>query len=111
MAEKKAINRAAIVEKYSGLAVATIEFDLMVPSLAALDAAAKTADIQIEAVERNRLVAGVCVKMRGRLSELREALDAAEKAGEAAGGKLLTKNLIPAPTLDTERAVAETMYT
>lgn len=95
---------------YEGLAVATVEFDLMVPCLVAVDAATKTAKIQIEAVERNRLGSGVCVKMRGELSDLRFALEAAIEAGSAAGGKLVAKTLIPAPTKGTELAVRATMY-
>lgn len=100
-----------IIEKYRGLAIGTIEFDNMVPCLVALDAAAKAADIQIEAVERNRLKAGVCVKMRGNLSDMRAAMVAGVEAGEKAGGKLYSQNLIPAPTGDTEKAVRDTMYT
>ena len=95
--------------KYSGLAVATIEFDLMVPALMAMDAATKTADIKVETVERNRLKAGVCLKLRGNLSDLREALDAAVRAGEEYGGRLLAKNLIPAPTKGTDLAVRATI--
>jgi ethanolamine utilization protein EutM len=100
-----------IIEKYRGLSIGMIEFDNMVPCLVAADAAAKTADIQIEAVERNRLKSGVCVKMRGNLSDMRAAMAAGIEAGERAGGKLYSQNLIPAPTQDAEKAVRDTMYT
>lgn len=99
-----------MADEYKGLAAGTIEFDLMVPCLVAIDAAAKAADIRIEAVERNRLKSGVCIKMRGPLSDMRAAMDAAIRAGEEAGGKLLTSNLIAAPTDDTDRAIRATMY-
>jgi len=95
--------------QYSGLAVATIEFDLMVPALMAMDAATKTADIKVETVERNRLKAGVCLKLRGNLSDLREAMDVAIRVGQEYGGTLTGKNLIPAPTKDTDLAVRATI--
>ena len=100
-----------IIEKYRGLAIGTFEFDNMVPCLVAMDAAAKAADIQVEAVERNRLKSGACVKLRGNLSDMRAAMAAAIEAGEKAGGKLLTQNIIAAPTRDAEKAVRDTMYT
>ena len=50
---------------WMGKSIGIFEFDNMVACLVAMDAAAKAADIAIQGVERNRLKAGACVKIRG----------------------------------------------
>ncbi len=95
-------------EELRGKAFADFEFDNLVACLVAMDAAAKTADIQIQSVERNRLAAGACVKIRGGVSDVRAALEAALEAG-AKYGTCTGKNVIAAPTDDTEIAINATI--
>ena len=49
--------------QYEGMAIGVFELDSECACFVALDAAAKAADVKIQAVERNRLGAGACVKM------------------------------------------------
>ena len=54
-----------MAEQYHGMAIGIFELDSECACFVALDAAAKAAAVQIQGVERNRLGAGACVKMRG----------------------------------------------
>lgn len=74
----------------------------------ALDAAAKAADVRIQAVERNRLKSGACVKMRGSVSDVKAAMEAALKAAEGRS-KVVSHTVIAAPSEDTETAIAMTI--
>ena len=58
-----------MAEQYHGMAIGIFELDSECVCFVALDAAAKAAAVQIQGVERNRLGAGACVKMRGSISE------------------------------------------
>ena len=53
-----------MAEQYRGMAIGIFELDSECACFVALDAAAKAAAVQIQGVERNRLGAGACVKMR-----------------------------------------------
>ena len=60
-----------MVEQYHGMAIGIFELDSECACFVALDAAAKAAAVQIQGVERNRLGAGACVKMRGSISDVK----------------------------------------
>ena len=95
-------------EKYEGMAIGVFELDSECACFVALDAAAKTADVKIQSVERNRLGAGACVKMRGGISEVNAAMEAAlEKAAPIA--KIVSHTIIAAPDEGTEIAAAMTI--
>ena len=60
-----------MAENYTGMAIGVFELDSECICFVALDAAAKAAAVKIQAVERNRLGAGACVKMRGTVSDVK----------------------------------------
>ena len=92
--------------KYDGMAIGVFELDSECACFVALDAAAKTADVKIQSVERNRLGAGACVKMRGRISDA--AMEAA-LAKAAPISKIISHTVIAAPDKGTELAAAMTI--
>lgn len=92
-----------------GEALGMFELDNLVACFVALDAAAKTADITVQGVERNRLKSGACVKFRGSVSEVRAAMEAALRAAEPIA-TVTGHNIIPAPAADTEIAIRATIY-
>ena len=49
-------------EQYTGMAIGIFELDSECACFVALDAASKAANVRIQAVERNRLKSGACVK-------------------------------------------------
>ena len=57
-------------ENYNGMAVGIFELDSFAACFVALDAASKAANVRIQNIERNRLGAGACVKMRGSVSDV-----------------------------------------
>ena len=57
--------------KYDGQAIGMFELDSLGACYIALDAAAKTANISVQGVERNRLKSGACVKIRGGISDVK----------------------------------------
>ena len=63
--------------KYDGQAIGMFELDSLGACYVALDAAAKTANISVQGVERNRLKSGACVKIRGGISDVKAAMEAA----------------------------------
>lgn len=69
-----------MAEVYRGMAIGMFELDSECICFVALDAAAKAANVKIQAVERNRLSAGACVKMRGTVSDVKAAMEAALEA-------------------------------
>ncbi len=95
--------------QYDGMAIGIFELDSECACFVALDAAAKTADVKIQAVERNRFSAGACVKMRGGISDVRAAMDAALNV---AGGmaEIISHTVIAAPAPDAETAIAMTIH-
>ena len=76
MSEKVQKWRMLMSGKYDGMAIGVFELDSECACFVALDAAAKTADVKIQSVERNRLGAGACVKMRGTISDVNAAMEA-----------------------------------
>ena len=95
-------------EKYKGMALGMFELDNLVACFVALDAAAKTANIRIQGVERNRLKSGACVKMRGSVSDVKAAMEAALDAAKGRS-KVVSHTVIAAPSEDTETAIAMTI--
>lgn len=88
-------------EEYRGMALGMFELDNLVACFVALDAACKTANVKIQGVERNRLKSGACVKMRGSVSDVRAAMEAALAAAESMA-TVVSKNIIASPAEDTE---------
>lgn len=93
---------------YTGQALGIFELDGFMACLVALDAAAKAADVKIQDVERNRLKAGACVKLRGDISSVRAAMEAA-LAAAAPYGKVTASTVISAPDAGTEHGIANTV--
>jgi len=94
--------------KYDGMAIGVFELDSECACFVALDAAAKAADVRIQSVERNRLKAGACVKMRGTISDVNAAMDAALAAAEPIS-KIVAHTVIASPDPGTEIAAAMTI--
>ena len=88
-----------------GQAVGLLEVDGVCAAFAAIDVAAKAGNVVIEAVERTRQGCNVCIKIRGDVSSVREAIEAAvETAREVS--KVSTYTIIPAPMHDAEKILA-----
>ena len=94
--------------KYDGMAIGVFELDSECACFVALDAAAKAANVKIQSVERNRLKAGACVKMRGSISDVNAAMDAA-LAAAAPISKIVAHTVIASPDQGTEIAAAMTI--
>ena len=90
-----------MAENYNGMAVGIFELDSLAACFVALDAASKAANVKIE---RNRLGAGACVKMRGSVSDVTAAMDAALKVAEPLT-KIFSHTIIASPAHDTEPAM------
>ena len=95
-----------MAENYNGMAVGVFELDNLVACFVALDAASKAANVKIQGVERNRLKSGACVKMRGSVSDVNAAMDAALQAAKP---KIVNHTVIASPTSDTEVALQMTI--
>ena len=93
---------------YSGMAVGVFELDNLVACFVALDAASKAANVKIQSVERNRLKSGACVKMRGSVSDVNAAMDAALHTAEPIA-KIVSHTVIASPSEDTEIALKMTI--
>lgn len=98
-----------MAENYSKMAIGIFEMDSLCAAYVALDAASKAADVRIQSVERNRLKSGACVKMRGSVSDVKAAMEAAVAVGEK-HGKVTSHHVIAAPADDTEIAMSMTIY-
>lgn len=97
-----------MAEDYKGLAIGIFELDSLCACFVALDAASKAANVRIQGVERNRLKAGACVKMRGTVSDVRAAMDAALKAAEPIA-QIVHHTVIASPLEGTERSIEMTI--
>lgn len=95
-------------EKYEGMAIGVFELDSECACFVALDAAAKAADVKIQSVERNRLGAGACVKMRGGISDVNAAMEAALAKAEPIA-KIVSHTIIASPSEGTDIAAAMTI--
>ncbi len=97
-----------MAQEYTGMAIGIFELESECICFVALDAAAKAADVRIQAVERNRLGSGACVKMRGTVSDVKAAMEAALDAA-AGRTKIVSHTVIAAPSADTETAITMTI--
>ena len=97
-----------MAENYTGMAIGVFDLDSECICFVALDAAAKAAAVKIQAVERNRLGAGACVKMRGTVSDVKAAMEAALETSRPLA-KIISHTVIAAPSEDTETAIAMTI--
>ena len=97
-----------MAENYNGMAVGVFELDNLVACFVALDAASKAANVKIQGVERNRLKSGACVKMRGSVSDVNAAMEAARRTAEPLA-KIVNHTVIASPTSDTEVALQMTI--
>lgn len=97
-----------MAEQYTGMAIGVFELESECACFVALDAAAKAADVKIQAVERNRLSAGACVKMRGTVSNVNAAMEAALRTAESLS-KIVSHTIIAAPSEETETAIRMTI--
>ena len=96
------------MSEYNGMAIGVFELDSECACFVALDAAAKAANVKIQSVEINRLGAGACVKMRGSVSDVNAAMDAA-LAAAAPIAKITAHTIIASPDAGTEIAAAMTI--
>ena len=94
--------------QYEGMAIGIFELDNECACFVASDAAAKAAAVQIQGVERNRLGAGACVKMRGSISDVKSAMEVAIRVAEPLA-KVVSHTVIAAPSEETETAIAMTI--
>lgn len=95
-------------DQYTGMAIGVFELESECACFVALDAAAKAADVKIQAVERNRLGAGACVKMRGNVSNVKAAMEAALRTAEPLS-KIVSHTIIAAPSEEAETAITMTI--
>ena len=96
------------MERYKGKAIGIFEVDNLVAGFVALDAASKAADVMIQAVERNRLKSGACIKMRGDISSVNAAMEVAVATASRLG-TVTAKTIIAAPSEGTEVAMEMTI--
>ena len=81
-----------------------------VAAIVAADAAAKAANVRVESIDKNKPANAdslpvpliTCLKIRGSVSDVQMALDAAEMAAKSVSG-VITKHIIAAPTKDCEK--------
>ena len=97
-----------MAEDYRNQAIGVFELESECICFVALDAAAKAAAVQIQGVERNRLGAGACVKMRGSVSDVNAAMEVALEAAKPLG-KVVSHTVIASPSEDTEIALKMTI--
>ncbi|RDY32623.1 BMC domain-containing protein [Lachnotalea glycerini] len=91
-------------------AVGLIEVFGCVAAFVAVDAACKAGNVRIEALDKNKPANAdslpvplvMCVKMRGSISDVRAAMDAAEEAANSVTG-VVSKHMIAAPDQNTEK--------
>lgn len=92
-----------MAENYNGMAIGVFELDNLVACYVALDAASKAANVKIQNVERNRLASGACVKMRGSVSDVTAAMEAALETAKPLA-KIVSHTVIASPSQDAELA-------
>lgn len=91
-------------------AVGLLEVYGCVAAFVAADTAAKAGDVTIEALDKNKPANAdslpvplvICVKMRGSVSAVNAAMDAAEEAANRISG-VVSRYVIAAPSEDTEK--------
>lgn len=82
--------------------VGLLEVDGVCAAFAAIDVAAKAGNVVIESMERTRQGCNVCIKMRGDVSSVRAAMEAAVEVTSRVS-KVYKHSVIAAPTFDTEK--------
>lgn len=97
-----------MADRYDGKAIGVFEVDNLVACYVALDSASKTSDIMVQSVERNRLKSGACVKIRGNISDVKAAMEAAIRVASE-HGKVTAHTVIAAPTEGTDIAMKMTI--
>lgn len=90
-------------------AIGVFELDSYLSCFVALDAAAKAASVRIQGIERNRLKGGACVKMRGSVSDVRAAMEAALETAEKMNSDVYSHTIIASPSEETETAIEMTI--
>lgn len=83
-------------------AVGLLEVDGVCAAFAAVDSASKAGDITVESIERTRQGCNVCIKIRGDVSSVNAAIEAAVKVANDVS-KAVNHFVIPAPTDDVEK--------
>lgn len=83
-------------------AVGLLEVDGVCAAFAAVDTAAKAGQISIESIERTRQGCNVCIKMKGDVSSVKTAIEAAAEVATKVS-KVAKHTVIPAPTDDIEK--------
>ena len=93
---------------FENQAIGIYELDSFCACFVAMDAATKAADVKVQGIERNRLKSGACVKLRGSVSNVKAAMEAA-LAAAAPISKIVAHTTIAAPAADTETAITMTI--
>ena len=83
-------------------AVGILEVDGVCAAFAAIDTAAKAGNVSVESIERTRQGCNVCIKMKGDVSSVQTAIEAAIKVATNVS-KVANYTVIPAPTNDIEK--------
>lgn len=96
-----------MAEDYRNQAIGVFELESECICFVALESA-KAAAVKIQGVERNRLAAGACVKMRGSVSDVKAAMEAALDVARPLT-KIVSHTVIASPSEDTEKAIAMTI--
>ncbi len=82
--------------------VGLLEVDGVCAAFVAIDIAAKAGNVVIESMERTRQGCNVCIKMRGDVSAVQAAMEAAVE-GVSQISKVGTHSVIAAPTFDINK--------
>ena len=98
-----------MAEAFERQAIGVFELDSYLSCFVALDAAAKAANVKIQGIERNRLKSGACVKMRGSVSDVTAAMDAALQTAKDMGSDVYAHTIIASPAADSEKAICMTI--
>lgn len=98
-----------MAEGYEGQAIGIFELDSYLSCFVALDAAAKAASVRIQGVERNRLKSGACVKMRGSVSDVRAAMEAALQTAKEMDSAVFAHTIIASPSEGSELGISMTI--
>ena len=93
-----------MAEGFERQAIGVFELDSYLSCFVALDAAVK-----IQGVERNRLKSGACVKMRGSVSDVRAAMEAALETAKEMDSEVYSHTIIASPSEDSELAIRMTI--
>lgn len=93
-----------MADSYKGKALGLLECDDLIACFMAADEATKAADVVIQDIERTRFAAHAIVKLRGSISDVKAAMEVAERVA-AEYGKVLHTAVISGPSEGTEIAL------